>query len=320
MTFEAPLGLLGLAILPVALALYVLRERRRTAFAARFTNPALLPNVVDRAPGRLRYLPFAVLLVALAALVVGVARPHAVVTVPREEATIVIALDTSRSMKATDIPPSRLAAARLAAKLFAAEVPETFRIGVVSFATRAAVATPPTADRELVDEALDTLRPGEATAIGDAVVLAARVGRAQQTGDEPPPPRSVLLISDGAADGGMISPAAAAERAQALGVPVYTVAIGTPAGVVEEELTGGLRRIIRVPPSPETLQLLAETTGGTFFTAAGVDELRAVYEELGSRLGTRDERREITDFFAGGSAALLLVGGVLSAFSLRRVV
>jgi Ca-activated chloride channel family protein len=320
MTFEAPIGLLGLVILPVVVAFYVLRERRRTSLAARFTNPALLPNVVDRSPGRLRYLPFAVLVVALAAMIVGVARPHAVVSVPREEATIVIAVDSSRSMKATDILPSRLAAARLAATLFAAKVPETFRIGVVSFGTRATVATPPTADRELVQEALDTLVPGEGTAIGDAVVLSARVGRAQRRPGEPRPPRSVLLISDGAADGGAVSPEEAAERAKSLDVPVYTILLGTPEGVVEEELTGGLRRIIRVPPSPETLQMLADVTGGTFFTAAGGEELRAVYEELGSRLGRRKERREITDFFAGGSAALLLVGGALSAFSLRRVV
>jgi Ca-activated chloride channel family protein len=321
MTFESPIALLALLAIPVLIGLFVLRERRRTAFASRFANPALLPNVVDRSPGRLRYLPFVVLIVALAALVVGVARPHAVVSVPREEATIVIAVDTSRSMKAKDIPPTRLGAARLAAKLFVDRVPEKFRIGVVSFGTRATVATPPTEDRAIVDEALDTLTPGDGTAIGDAVALSARMGRRERRpGDPPPPPRSVLLISDGAADGGTVTPQRAAERARQLRVPVYTVVLGTQQGVVEEELTGGLRRIIRVPPNPDTLRMIADTTRGTFFTAAGEEELREVYEELGSRLGTRKEEREITDFFAGGSAVLLLAGGVLSAFWLRRVV
>ena len=323
MTFETPIVLLALLVLPLLVGLYVFRERRRTAFASRFANPALLPNVVDRSPGRLRYLPFVVVVVALAALVVGVARPHAVVSVPREEATIVIAIDTSRSMKAKDIPPTRLGAARLAAKLFVEKVPERFRIGVVAFGTRATVATPPTEDRELVDEALDTLTPGEGTAIGDAVALSARVGRTRRPpppGAPPAAPRSVLLISDGAVDGGTVTPRRAAQQARALGVPVYTVVLGTQAGVVEEELTGGLRRIIRVPPNPDTLRMVANATDGKFFTAAGEDELRAVYEELGSRLGTRKEEREITDFFAGGSAALLLAGGALSAFWLRRVV
>jgi Ca-activated chloride channel family protein len=320
MSFEWPLGLLGLVVVPILVLLYVLRERRRTRFASRFANPALLPSVLDRTPGRLRHLPFAVLLVALAAMAVGVARPHAIVSVPREEATLVVAIDTSRSMKAKDIPPSRLGAARLAAKQFVRDVPEKFRVGIVSFGTRAVVATPPTADREIVDEALDTLIPGEGTAIGDAVVLSARLGREQRTRGEPPAPRAVLVISDGAADGGVTTPEAAAEQARALRVPVYTVVLGTETGVVEEELTGGLRRIIRVPPSPDTLRELAETTGGTFFAVADQEGLSEVYEELGSRLGTRKESREITDFFAGGTAALLLVGAAFSGFALRRIV
>jgi Ca-activated chloride channel family protein len=319
MSFESPLALAGLVVVPLLVAVYVLRERRRTSFAARFGNPALLPNVIDRAPGRLRYLPLAILLVALAAMIVGVARPHATVNVPREEATIVLAVDVSRSMKATDVQPTRLAAARAAAKAFLQRIPEKFRVGVVSFASRATVAIPPTEDRALVEAALDALRPGEGTAIGDAVVLSARLGQNQRADDGSHPPRAVLLISDGAPDGGNISPEVAAHQARMAGVPVYTVVLGTPNGVVEEEVTGGLRRIIRVPARPETLRQIARDTRGQSFTATDDEGLRAVYERLGSKLGHRKESREVTDYFAGGSAMLLLVGGVLSAFWFRRV-
>ena len=141
MSFHWPLVLMALAALPMLVALYIDRDRRRVASQAQFGNPDLLPNVVDRTPGRLRYVPPLVLLVALALMIVGVARPHATVTVPREEATIVLAIDVSRSMKATDVQPTRLDAARIAAKTFIDEVPKKFQVGVVSFATRAVVAS-----------------------------------------------------------------------------------------------------------------------------------------------------------------------------------
>ncbi|MGH3078269.1 MAG: VWA domain-containing protein [Gaiellaceae bacterium] len=318
MSFEWPIALLALALLPLLVALYLWYERRRVASQARFGNPDLLPNMVDREPGRLRYLPLVVLLVGLGTMIVGVARPHATVTVPREEATIVLAMDVSRSMKADDVEPTRLDAARGAAKAFLADVPEKYRVGVVSFATRAAVGVPPTEDRALVNAALDSLQPGEGTAIGDAVALAVGLGERDREVEQAVP-RSVLLISDGAQDGGRIQPAAAIEEAKKRGVPVYTVLVGTPEGVVEEELPGGFRRIIQVPPSPETLELLAAGTGGEYFAAVDGEQLRVVYEQLGSRLGQKEELREITDVFSAGAVAFLLVGGALSAFLFRRV-
>jgi Ca-activated chloride channel family protein len=242
-------------------------------------------------------------------------------------------MDVSRSMKAKDVQPTRLDAARAAAEGFLAQVPEKFRVGVVSFATRAAVGVPPTHDRALVEAALDSLAPGEGTAIGDAVALSLEVGEPEQleegaggenededeSKDESAvTPRAIVLISDGAQDGGSIHPARAAEQARERGVPVHTVLVGTANGVVEETLTGGFRRIIRVPPSPETLQMLAEATGGQFFTAPDDERLREVYEELGTRLGEREESREITDVFAGAASVLLLLGGALSAFLFRR--
>jgi Ca-activated chloride channel family protein len=319
MSFERPLALAALVLIPLLVGLYYARERRRARVAAQWSKPALLPNAIDRSPGKLRYLPLAILLAALAAMIVGVARPHAVVSVPREEATVVLALDVSRSMKADDVEPTRLGAAKVAAKAFVADVPEKFRVGVVSFASRANAAMPPTPDRTLVESALDSLRPGEGTAIGDAVVLSAELGREQRAEDGSRPPRAVLLISDGAPDGGSTEPEEAAQRAKALKVPIYTVLIGTRDGVVEEELTGGLTRRIQVPPNPEVLRMVARVSGGEFFSATDDEGLEAVYEELGSRLGHRDTSREITDAFAGGSAALLLTGGLLSMLWFRRV-
>ena len=319
MSFTWPLALVGLLLVPLLVAAWVLWERRRRRSQATFGNPDLLPNVIDRAPGRLRILPLALLLAALAAMIVGVARPHAIVSVPREEATVVLAVDVSRSMTATDVEPTRLDAARAAARDFLARVPKKFRVGVVSFATRAAVGVPPTADRSLVEAALDSLTPGEGTAIGDAVALSLRVGQPRGETTEPPPPRAIVLLSDGARDGGRIEPAAAARQAREQGVPVYAVLLGTPEGTVEETLTGGYRRIIRVPPSPETLQQISEATGGELFTARDSEGLSRVYEDLGSRLGSRDERREITDVFAGVAGIFLLVAGCVSAFLFRSM-
>ena len=319
MSFERPLALIALVVIPIVIALYYARARRQERFAARWANTALLPNVVDRSPGRRLYLPLAILLVALAAMIVGVARPHAVVSVKREEATVVLAVDVSRSMKADDVEPTRLEAAKVAGKAFVEKVPTKFRVGVVSFASRANAALPPTEDRTLVEDALNSLKPGEGTAIGDAIALSAELGREQLTEDGKRPPKAVLLISDGAPDGGSLQPKAAAEKAKELNVPIYTVLVGTENGVVEEELPGGLRARIQVPPDPEVLEQVAEISGGEFFTATDDEDLKQVYEDLGSRLGHRDKSREVTDVFAGGSAALLFAGGLLSMLWFRRV-
>jgi Ca-activated chloride channel family protein len=298
---------------------YARRERRRESFAGRFTNPALLPNLVPARPGVRRYLPLAVLLVALAAMIVGVARPHATVTVRREEATVMIAIDASLSMQAKDVKPSRLVAARAAASEFVQQVPEKFRVGLVSFNGRPFVILPPTRDREIAARALAAIRTGEGTALGDAVKLAVQVGRRQRTGDSTVPPAAVLVISDGAQKSGRTTPEAAAAFARAQHVPVYAIILGTPDGVVEATLPGGYKQQIRVPPDVATLRQVTQTSGGELFTASNDARLRDVYGRLASRLGHRRQSREITDLFAGGSAALLLAGGALGALWFRRV-
>jgi Ca-activated chloride channel family protein len=319
MTFSSPWSLLWLLAIPALVVLYVLHQRRRVRYAERWASPSLIPNLVDRFPGRRRYVPVVILFAALAALIVGVARPRATVTVPREEATVMLAIDTSRSMGATDVNPTRLAAAQNAANRLVDLVPKKFRVGVVSFSSRAQLALAPTTDRALVRSALGALQPREGTAIGDAVLLSARLGLRQRASDGSTPPTTVLMISDGARDGGRTAPRVAAQRARAMHVPVYTVLVGTPDGVVQHQLPGGYREIIHVPPSPQTLQLIANQTGAQFFRVATDTELRKVYENLGSRLGHKRQAREITDLFAGGGALLLLVGACLSAFWFRRV-
>ena len=267
---------------------------------AAFGNPDLLPNVVDRAPGRLRFLPLAVLLVGLGAMIVGVARPHATVSVPREEATVILAIDISRSMKADDIEPTRLQAAVNAAKTFLVEVPEKFRVGVVSFSTRAAVGVPPTEDRELVVAALDSIRPGEGTALGDAVALVgpgrpaeqpSRARRLDAAARDPAPVGREARRREDRAPGRR---GAGEER----GIPVYTVLVGTPNGVVEEPLTGGFQRSIRVPARSRDAPALLHRDRRRVLRRARRRAPAVVYEELGSRLGERKELREMTDVFA----------------------
>ncbi len=319
MSFESPFALVALLAVPLLLAAYVRYERRRMTGAARFTNPGLLPNLVDARPGWRRHLPLAVFLAALAAMIVGVARPHATVSVPREEATVMIAIDASLSMRATDVKPSRLAVASAAVKAFVAKIPEKFRVGLVSFSAGPYVILPPTHDRELAARALASIRSGEGTALGDAVRLAVGVGKRQRAGDGSVPPASVLVISDGAQTSGRTTPQAAAQLARSRRVPVYAIVLGTPNGVVEVTLTGGFKEQIRVPPRADILQQVAQTSGGRFFTATDDSGLRQIYEQLASRLGHRRQSREISDLFAGGSAALLLVGGALSALWFRRI-
>jgi Ca-activated chloride channel family protein len=318
-SFEWPVVLVALVVIPMAVVEYVRRERARSSAVARLATPGLFPNLVGARPGWRRHLPPAVLLVALAAMIVGVARPHATVSVPREEATVLIAIDASLSMQAKDVKPSRLAAARATAAAFIARVPKKFRVGLVSFSGRPFVSLPPTQDRSLTARAIASIRSGEGTALGDAVRLAVQVARRQRTGDGSVPPAAVLVISDGGQTSGRRTPEAAAEFARSRRVPVYGIVLGTPNGTVEVTLTGGFKEQIRVPPRPDILQQVAQRSGGELFTATNDSRLREIYQRLASRLGHRRQPREVTDLFAGGSAALLLAGGALAALWFRRV-
>jgi Ca-activated chloride channel family protein len=317
-SFGQPLVLIALVIVPALVLAWRAQDRRREARAATFSAPALLPNLVSERPGLRRTIPLSILLVALVALIVGVAQPHANVSVPRKEATVVLAIDVSRSMTAQDVRPTRLDAARHAAEAFLAKIPKEYGVAVVGFGTRAFLALPPTTDRVLAQDALESLAPSQGTAIGDAIALATKIGTRQRTSDGAVPPTSVLVISDGTRDGGQVAPLAAARQARAAHIPVSTVLVGTPNGVVTNKLVGGYTEQIRVPPSPGTLQQIARASGGEFFRARTAAALTSVYKKLATRIGHRTQNRQITDLFAGGAIVLLLVGGGLSALWFRR--
>lgn len=319
MSFQHPAALAALAVVPLIALLWLAWDGRRVARARAFTNLSLLPNLVDRSPGRLRLVAPVFFLLALTVLVVGFARPHANVTVQRKEATVVLALDVSRSMQARDVTPTRMIAAKRVAAAFLDKIPDTYSVAIVGVGSRAYVAVPPTRDRLLVQQAIENLSPGEGTALGDAVALSAQLGKRQRAVDGVVPPESVLLLSDGAPDGGRMPVATAIRQAKALHVPVSTVLLGTNHGVVTRKLTGGYTVQIRVPPSPGTLELIAHGTGGQFFRARSATALDAVYRRLATRIGHRTESREVTDLFAVGALVLLLAGGVFSVLRFRRV-
>jgi Ca-activated chloride channel homolog len=322
-SFAAPIALAALIALPLLVGAYVVAGRRRRRAAARFANPDLVPNLVPDSPGWRRHVPPVLALVALAVLIVGIARPHMVRDVTRNEATVVLAIDTSRSMAATDTEPNRFDAVRAAAEKFLDEVPAEYSVGIVSFATSADPVLPPTTDREAARVALRELRLGSGTAIGSAVTRAVDVALGRQEEDAPQQtgersPAAVLLFSDGAQTSGDVRPLPAAQRARRLGVPVSTVAVGTGQAVVEVPLPGGLRQRVVVTPEPQTLRLIARTTGGLFSEAPGATPLEQVYRELGTRLAHDRKRVEVTSAFAAGGAVLLLLGGALSSHWFRR--
>ena len=319
MSFDWPWALLGLLAIPIVIYGYILLERRRTRQAEAFANPALMPNLIGRRPGRLRHLPPILALVALAALTIGLARPHANLSVKREEATVVLAIDTSKSMVAKDVPPSRLSVAQDAVRRFLDALPEAYRVGMVSFAQSANTVLPATTNRDVAKRALANLRPGDGTALGEGIARSVQVAQRVRTADGKRPPAAILVLSDGAQTQGVLQPLQAAQRARQLKIPVYTVAFGTNAGVVEVVDDEGFRTRVTVPPDPPTLRRVAMATGGRFYAAPTAAQLNSVYEELGSRVGKVKEDREITAGFAAGGAALLLVAGGLSAFLFGRL-
>jgi Ca-activated chloride channel family protein len=325
MSFVWPFALLGLILVPFAALGYWLVQRRRAKYAVRFTNLALLGSVVERTPGWRRHLPPALALLALAALIVGVARPQTAVEVPRDGGVVVLAVDVSGSMRATDVEPDRITAARAAARSFVESLPDSIRVGVVSFSSSASILTPPTDDHGAVLAAIDSLQAETGTALGDAIARSAESAHAaasggeiaERTGDEPA--AAVLLLSDGANTEGELEPLDAADRAADLGVPVSTIALGTEDGVVEVTGPFGDTQSVPVPPDEETLEEVADRTGGRFYEAPTATQLAAVYEQLGSAAGHETEERELTAVFAGAGALLLLAGSALSALWFGRL-
>jgi Ca-activated chloride channel family protein len=320
-TFGAPIVLAALILVPVLIVAYVRHQRYRRHAAAAFASPALLQSVAPRRPGWRRHAPMTAFALALAVLIVAAAKPQKTVAVPVERASIMLATDVSGSMEATDVKPSRLVAARRAARNFINGVPRGVNVGVMAFNGRPRVLQSPTPDRDDIETALNRLSPSGGTATGEAISAALRVLR-QPTGvNKKIPPSAIVLLSDGASTKGK-NPIAAAQEAKRAKIPVYTVALGTPAGTIEVPRPGGAggTETHRVPPDPDSLAQIARASGGRSFTADNASELKAVYQKLGSQLGTEKRKRQLTSSFAGGALVLLLVGAGMSLAWFGRLV
>jgi Ca-activated chloride channel family protein len=317
MSFREPAVLLGLALLPLAAAAYAVMQRRRRADAARFANPALMPNISTGRPGWRRHLPPLLLLLALGVLVLALARPQRTVAAPQRQATVMMVTDISGSMRANDVKPDRLSAAVAAGHALADKLPDQLRLGLVSFSDYAEQTVPPTTEREPVNQALDRLVADGGTAMGDALrrgIESVRTPVPNRDGSGSRRlPAVIVLLSDGKNTSGNTRPLDVARQAKALHIPIYAIALGTPSGEIElTDPFSGLTQRIAVPPDPQTLHEVARITGGRFFETAKAADLKSIYANLGTKLSSKQEKREVTVAFAGGGLALLLVGSGLS--------
>jgi Ca-activated chloride channel homolog len=316
MSFQAPLWLLLLLVVAALVAFYVVLQLRRKAYAARFTNVALLGSLVPKRPGWRRHLAFGLVALALAVLVVSLAVPSTKVKVPRERATVIIALDVSLSMKATDIDPTRFQAMQVAAKKFVDLLPKQINLGLVSFSGTASTLVTPTTDHAQVRTAIDNLQLAESTAIGEAVFTSltditnfqATLGTTKDI-----PPARVVLLSDGFNTVGR-SDTQAIDAANTAHVPVSTIAFGTDYGTLD--LDG---ETVPVPVDRPTLKKIADDTGGSFSAAASASQLQQAYANLGSQIGYTTEPKDISPWFVRSGVFLALLGAALSLLWTNRL-
>jgi Ca-activated chloride channel homolog len=305
MSFQAPLFLLGLVVIPLALLALFAARRRPARYVIRFPAAATLATVVGRTGRVRRVIPPALLCLSLAGLVLALARPEATVAVPVEKASVMLVTDTSGSMNATDVTPTRLAAAQSAASRFLDRVPKSLQTGLVAYADGPHTVLRPTQDRDAIKSTVAALQANGGTATGDA--LESALNALGKRGAKSPP-AAIVLLSDGVSKTGR-DPAEVAREAKAAGVPIYTVALGTADGIIEAQ-----GQVLAVPPDPQALAEVAALSGGRAFAAEDSDALDQVYETLGSRIGTKKEKREVSAGFA--AAGLLLLGG--AAFTSLR--
>jgi len=312
LAFLSPDRLLLLLVIPLIVAAYVFATRRKNRRGMRFTNTSMLDVVVPKQSQWRRHLAVALSLLSLITLTAAFARPKTEVDVPRERATVVIVLDASLSMQASDVQPTRLDAAKAAAREFVASLPEKYNVALVSMAGNASVLVPPTLAHNTVENAIGTIQLQDSTAIGEGIAAALRaLQQAPQNPDNPNSvaPGAVVLLSDGTNTVGR-SPMQAAAEARAAKVPVYTIAYGTENGYVDLE---GKRE--PVPVNHQQMREIAQLTGGQYFPAASAEELQTVYENIGSEVGYEKADREVTARFAGYGLAFAVLAA-LGAISL----
>ena len=303
MTLAAPTYLLALLAIPLVAAAYAVARNRRRRLAVRFPATAVFARLDGSRPRLRRIVPPALLAAAATTLAVALAKPERTVAVPVEKASVVLVTDESGSMSATDVDPSRLAAARSAADTFLDHVPKSLLVGFVGFSSQTNSVVEPTTAHGRVRDALADLSADGGTATGDALTAALDRLEARRGKDGKRAPAAVILLSDGKRTEGS-DPLVAAQRAKQLGIPIATVALGTAEGTV----AGPLGQEVPVPPDPDTLREISQITGGTFTETGDAGHLDDVYEKLGSKVGTKRVKRQVTSAFAAGGLVLLLAG------------
>ncbi len=314
MSFAAPGVLVALIALPLLVAWYLRNQRRQARVAEAFVSAPLRASVAPRDPGWRRHAPLLILLIAGAVLIVAAARPQRSVAVPVTEGAVMLVDDVSSSMRSTDVSPSRLGAAKLAADQFLSDVPSGVRVGLMSFTSAPQLLQSPSTDRAAVRSALVPLRAGGHTAIGDAINRAVSILAALKGPNGKRVPAAIVLLSDGTSTQGA-DPLAAARQAAGRHIAIFTVALGTARGTIR---VGS--RTVPVPLDASQLQQIASLSGGRAYTVGDTGHLTAVYSHLATQLGHKKVRREITASFAGAGLALVLVGGVLSLAWFGRLV
>jgi Ca-activated chloride channel family protein len=312
LAFLAPNRLLILLIIPALILAYIFASLRKNRRGMRFTNTSMLDVVVPKQSQWRRHLAVALSLLSLITLTAAFARPKTQIDVPRERATVVLVIDASQSMQATDVKPTRLDAAKQAAIDFVNKLPEKYNVSVVSMAGASAVLVPPTTAHNTVQNAINSIQLQDSTAIGEGIATA--LGALRQAPKDPNNPNSIapgaiVLLSDGSNTSGR-SPQQAAAEAKAAKVPIYTIAYGTQNGYVDLD---GKRE--PVPVDHEEMKQIAAATNGDYFAAATADQLKKVYENIGSDIGYEKADREVTSRFAGYGLALAVLAA-LGAISL----
>jgi Ca-activated chloride channel family protein len=332
-----------LAIIPVLIGAYLLAQRRRKKYALRYSSLSLVKEALGRGPGVRRHIPAVLFFLGLTVMIVALARPAASVLLPSERGTVILAIDISGSMRAQDIKPSRIDAAKAAARAFIQRQPGSVRIGIVAFGGSASLVQAPVTDRDQLYAAIDRLRTQRSTAIGSGLLVsldaifenpaADNSSRAasptqplmpaqqdqSQAAPPPVPPGSyksavIVLLSDGQSNTGP-DPLDIADQAANRGVRVFTVGVGTPQGA----LIGMEGFSFRVFLDENTLKQIAAKTGGSYFRAEDENQLKGIYEALSTRLIVEKSQTEITAIFTAVAAALLLVAGSLSLLWFSRL-
>ena len=331
MMFQWPILLWLLALVPVLILLYVIAQRRRQKFAIRYSSLSIVKQALTRGPGIRRHIPPAFFIVGLAFMLFALARPTAVVALPSQEGTVILTIDVSGSMQADDLKPSRMEAAKSAAAAFVENQPSGVKIGIVAFSDSANVVQSPTQDKTALLAAIDRLQPQLGTAIGrglitslyaiDPLTTVSSASPSFSNGAGPTPvpeghyePAIIILLTDG--ENNMFPPPlSVTDQVVARGIRVYTVGIGTSAGVVLH-IQG---RAIPTRLDESTLKSIAELTKGQYYNATNENDLRAIYEKLATHMVMRSDEQEITFGFAGLAGFMLLCGGILSLLWFNRM-